>query len=94
MKELYDGTAVSKDTPTKLVNGKRYLLTEEEQKEVKRRDSDFKKDKPKREARLKIKELRSQITTEKLIDAILGNDNGWLANQADLIKIEKNKLGE
>ncbi len=30
MKTLHDGTEVSDDTPTRLVNGKRYLLTKEE----------------------------------------------------------------
>lgn len=30
MKTLHDGTEVSLNTPTKLVNGKRYLLTQEE----------------------------------------------------------------
>lgn len=30
MKTLHDGTEVSLDTPTKLVNGKRYLLTQDE----------------------------------------------------------------
>lgn len=30
MKELHDGTTVSLDTPTKMVDGKRYLLSQEE----------------------------------------------------------------
>lgn len=30
MKTLHDGTKVSDETPTRLVNGKRYLLTQEE----------------------------------------------------------------
>ena len=30
MKDLHDGTSVSLDTPTKMVDGKRYLLSQEE----------------------------------------------------------------
>lgn len=33
MKVLHDNTEVSDDTPTKLVNGKRYLLTDDERAE-------------------------------------------------------------
>ncbi len=42
MRKLHDGTEVSLDTPTKMKNGKRYLLTDVEKAEAKERDKQFK----------------------------------------------------
>ena len=39
MKELYDGTQVPLDTPTKLISGKRYLLTQDEITEKEEREA-------------------------------------------------------
>jgi hypothetical protein len=42
----------------------------------------------------KIRYLEAQVSQRRLREAILGTDNGWLAAQENLIKIERNKLGE
>ena len=39
-----------------------------------------------------IQHLESKITPRRLREAILGTDNGWLANQDSLISTERNKL--
>lgn len=47
-----------------------------------------------RDALAEILRLEAQITPRRTREAILGTDNGWLANQESLIAIERNKLGE
>ena len=39
-----------------------------------------------------IHALESQVTPRRIRDAILGTDNGWLANQEALIAVERSKL--
>jgi hypothetical protein len=41
-----------------------------------------------------ITRLESEITPRRIREAVLGADNGWLANQESLITIERNKLGD
>ena len=53
-------------------------------------DKDFRTENEKVKER--IAELESQITARRRDEAILGVDKGWLANQRELINIERNKL--
>jgi len=83
---------VSIDTPTKLISGKRYLLTAQEIQEAVQKDIEEAERIPKNKIKDKIKDLENEITIRRLREAILGIDNGWLANQESLIITERNKL--
>lgn len=71
MKTLYDGTEVSLDTPTKMKNGKRYLLSESEIKEKEEREIEAKKEKPLNDWIQSISEYDQWIprSLEETIDA-------------------------
>lgn len=92
MKALHDGTIVLEETPTKLVDGKRIILTDEEIILRKQEESEFKSSKAERGALDSIQQLEAQITNRRLRESILGVDGGWLQKQEELIKIERAKL--
>ncbi len=98
MKEVIDldGAVVQVPitTAVKTVNGIHYLLTDEEKAEAKARKDAWDAESTKRNALAEIARLESEITPRRTREAILGTDNGWLANQESLIATERNKLGE
>jgi len=82
------------DTVVKTINGKHYLLTQAEQDELAARAAAWEAEAIQRQALEEIQRLEAQITSRRTREAILGTDNGWLANQESLIVTERNKLGE
>ena len=98
MKEVYNSNGdlveVSVTTPTKNKGGVEYLLTDEEKAVIKAKEDAWSAESVKRNAQSKILKLEVEITPRRTREAILGTDNGWLANQEILIQIERNKLGE
>ena len=44
------------------------------------------------EAEAQIEKLESSITSRRYREAIAGTDDGWLANQENLIAVERGKL--
>jgi hypothetical protein len=85
---------VADDVTVKTVNGVHYLLTPEEQGELDVRNAAWSNDSVARNAKVKILQLELEITPRRIREAVLGTDNGWLANQQNLIQIERNKLGD
>lgn len=83
---------VALNTPVKTVNGVHYLLTAEETTELAVRATAWTADSVKRTALKEIVRLEAQITPRRQREAILGTDNGWLADQDALIVIERAKL--
>lgn len=47
---------------------------------------------PKREARVQLQQLESQITPRRTREAILGTDNGWLADIESQIAVLRTQL--
>lgn len=60
--------------------------------EVEARNIAWEAGRAKRDALNEITRLENQITERRKREAILGTDNGWLANQESLIAIERAKL--
>lgn len=72
MKELYNGNLVPDDTPTKLVNGQRHLLTQVEIDARTAEEEAYLAAKPMKEWEAKIKATDSQLprALEDIIDAL------------------------
>lgn len=83
---------VSNDTPVRTVNGVHYLLTKKERDESAVKTAAWEAETTKRNALAEIRRLESQVTPRRLCEAILGIDNGWLAQQNDLIVAERKKI--
>lgn len=87
-----DYVEVDDNVQVRTENGVHYLLTQAEKDEFTNRNSGQVNRAAQSLVKLKIEELESQITNRRLREAILGIDNGWLANQESLIAAERVKL--
>lgn len=80
------------NTPVKTIDGVHYLLKGSEVAELTAKTAEWQAGSTKRDATMNILRLEAQTTNRRLREAILGTDNGWLANQDALIVIERDKL--
>ena len=83
---------VSKDTPVKTVDGVYYLLKPSDNAELAQYNAEQAQTNARLSVLRKIRKLENQVTIRRLREAILGIDNGWLANQESLIAAERSKL--
>ena len=87
LKELHDGTMVDINTPTKLVGDKRYLLTQAEIDDFLSKGAASDSAKQARKKYKDIAALEATITPRRIREAILGTDNGWLADIEQQIEV-------
>ncbi len=89
MKKLHDGTEVSVDTPTKLIDGKRYLLSPQELVEREAEETAHAAEKPVRDWRDSVDAIRfNSDDVENIIDAMNPSD------RARLDKVTKDKYND
>lgn len=67
-------------------------LTAEEQAQRDAEEAVYIANAPRRAALAEISRLEGEVTQRRLREAALGIDSGWLANQENLISIERAKI--
>ena len=77
---------------TKCVNGEHIPLSDEEISEYESRQVEWASGQQRRDALSQISALESTITARRRDEAILGVDNGWLANVRDQIAALRSQL--
>ena len=75
-----------------MVDGVAVPFTPEEETQADAEEAQGVADQPKRDVMRKIQELESGVTSRRIIEAIAGNDGGWLAALASQIGTERGKL--
>ncbi len=83
---------VSDDTPVNTTSGIHYLLTPEEETQEQIKKTEWESKSIRRSGLAEISRLEGLQTPRRIREAILNNDNGWLAALELLIEAERDKL--